>query len=150
MTKEQRELETPTLFLRRIYESVKGTFGIITHPGGPLVYTIEKPWRNNENNISCIPIGKYLMAPEEHRDLGLVWRLQGVPGRNGILIHSANYEFELKGCIAPGLSLMHDGKGQAMGVSDSKRAIKFLRALFGQRKLWLDVDPIPATVQQSL
>jgi len=37
-----------------------------------------------------------------------VWELDNVPGRTAIQIHGANKYTELKGCIAPGLSVCKD------------------------------------------
>lgn len=86
-----------------------GTFGILTIDAAPdrKWYTVERPWKNNEPGVSCIPTGHYklrkgtFMAGGGYPDLELV----DVPGRANIEVHAANYAKELKGCIAPGKAL---------------------------------------------
>lgn len=71
--------------------------------------SMELPWKNNENNISCIPPGIYTckytrsnrMSLEKGYDV-FTYEIMNVPNRAGIRIHSANYFFQLKGCCAVG------------------------------------------------
>lgn len=65
--------------------------------------TIEREWANNAKGISCIlpgiyPIDQYF-SPRFKETL---WRINRVPGRSGILIHVANFHFQLEGCVGPG------------------------------------------------
>jgi len=66
--------------------------------------SLERGWRNNEKNISCVPEGKYDLklewSPRFKKDL---WELYGVPNRSEIKFHVANYWKELNGCIALGM-----------------------------------------------
>lgn len=78
-----------------------------------LCFTVELPWKDNVRRVSCIPEGVYEARYEQHPDLGRAWRLQGVPGRSGILIHSANRPGELLGCIAPNQQLLTDQRGES-------------------------------------
>ena len=88
-----------------------GTFGVATF--GQLVFdSLELPWRDNQPDISCVPIGVYdasvIMSPHFHR---LVYLLRGIPGRSDVEIHVANFAgdtskgwySELRGCLALGL-----------------------------------------------
>ena len=89
--------------------------------------TLELPWLNNTSGTSCIPEGKYKLAfvrsPRFQRNM---WRVMQVPGRDGILIHSANFDRQLKGCIAPGLTAADiDGDG-VIDVTSSKVTLKRL------------------------
>ena len=72
--------------------------------------TMEKPWRDNRPSVSCIPAGRYDLKPclsnrfgqtycLENKDLDV--SLDGDTKRTHILIHKANKESELLGCIAP-------------------------------------------------
>lgn len=71
--------------------------------------TLELGWHNNASNISCIPAGSYTckwtrsnrLSNEAGKDV-FTYEVLGVPNRAGIRMHSANYFFQLKGCIALG------------------------------------------------
>lgn len=100
------------LTLLRTYYPTGGTNGVIMHNEKPLCYTIELPWRNNQNNKSCIPEGKYQLKRFKSSKHGNVLEVMNVPNRTAILIHKANYaEKELKGCIAPVETLEQAGVG---------------------------------------
>ena len=66
--------------------------------------TLELPWKNNQRLISCIPPGEYEMFRRHSEKYGSHFHILNVPGRDMILIHTANFKRELKGCIAPGAS----------------------------------------------
>ena len=78
------------------------TLGTLAFKGRELCKTLELPWLKNAKGKSCIPPGIYSMeysySPAFRRN---TWRFLDVPGRDGILIHAANYTRQLKGCIAP-------------------------------------------------
>ena len=67
----------------------------IVHPSGIVDYvgsSLERGWRNNQNNISCVPEGVYPLkleySPRFRKDL---WELYDVPGRSECKFHAANY-----------------------------------------------------------
>lgn len=88
---------------------------------------IELPWRDNAPGISCIPPGSYrarvVDSAHFHRR---VYLLEGVPDREAIEIHPANfagdtalgYRCELKGCMAPG-----SGRGELPAGSMNQKAV---------------------------
>jgi len=93
--------------------------------------TLELPWAGNAPGTSCIPEGKYKLAfvrsPRFQRNM---WRVMQVPGRDGILIHSANFDRQLKGCIAPGLELRDiDGDGRLDSARSRDGMGRILEAL---------------------
>ncbi len=91
------------IFLDRIKFTSNETFGMLT--GDPIqshVFTIERPWLNNQHGISCIPNGVYDVEKYISPTKGDVWLLQNVPNRSEIEIHPANFASQLEGCIAPG------------------------------------------------
>lgn len=107
-----------------------------THTEGVFVidnnifYTVERPWLNNERNISCIPTGTYKVgflprsASGRYRN---VYHLLGVSGRSGILIHNGNLVDHSRGCIILGL---RKGKlGNKFAVLNSRTAIRKLNSL---------------------
>lgn len=119
-----------------------GTFGLLTTDSGFQCYTAELPWRDLNGDgigdplLSCINSGTYatLWAPSPTRKNKdgtpeFTYRLAGVKGRDGILIHTGNYAGDItkgykssvQGCITLGRAIM-DIAGQK-GVSSSRDAI---------------------------
>ncbi|GAL18546.1 hypothetical protein JCM19235_1969 [Vibrio maritimus] len=68
-------------------------------------FTLELPWRNNQQNISCIPAGTYWAFKRISPSNGAVLQLEGVPNRTFIQIHKGNYTSQIAGCILVGDSL---------------------------------------------
>src|SRR5690606_25774280 len=119
-----------TLVLQRKY-GVQGTNGTITYAGEHICHTIELPWRNNLQRLSCIPEGRYLLQKKRYTKHGE--QIAAVLGREAILIHAANDAArELLGCIAPVTTLTGDGRG-----IESRKALGKLKALV--YSLW-DMD----------
>ena len=105
------------LVLERGYHP-KGTNGILTISNTLRIFTIELPWKENQHGISCIPEGVYNLRRRFTERLGRHFLVEGVPGRDLILIHAANNaEAELKGCIAPVLTLTGEGCGDHSKVA---------------------------------
>jgi hypothetical protein len=114
--------------LERFPSSEKQTLGIITvcydyFVGDILcaLMTLELPRKQNQKRISCIPPGNYTLHPHTSPKFGqCLWVKAAdnnpvlVGGRSEILIHSANYHFQLLGCIAPGLG--KDGKDKTLYI----------------------------------
>ncbi len=79
------------------------TLGTLFLDGEYFGLTLERPWRDNRQSVSCIPPGKYFVdltpSPKFGRNMLEVLK---VPKRVGIRIHGANEAEELKGCIAVG------------------------------------------------
>lgn len=112
------------LVLVRDYFS-KGTNGTLWLQQQQLCFTIERPWKNNEQNRSCIPEGKYPLKKRYSQRFGWHVLIDKVLNRSLILIHPANYALkELNGCIAPVTSLTGEGIG-----SYSKKAFEKLRSI---------------------
>lgn len=53
--------------------------------------SLELPWRDNLNNISCIPEGTYDCEKVVSPNHGLCVLLKDVPNRTAILIHAGNF-----------------------------------------------------------
>jgi hypothetical protein len=133
------------IILERFETSDQGTFGKIRIEN-ETIYTLELPWRDNSNDLSCIPAGVYqchfTMSPRFHRRMYLV---DGVNKRTGIRIHSANLagdrtlglKAQLNGCIALGLAF---GKmdGQKCIVL-SKPAVRKFESIMDQNSFVLEI-----------
>ncbi|MEH0153665.1 DUF5675 family protein [Limibacter armeniacum] len=95
--------------------------------------SLELPWLNNQQNISCIPTGTYhctLRTTGKYKNRAFhVTEKNGqeVKGRSGILIHSGTYNSHTKGCVLLGLDLSSDlnADGQ-LDVTYSAAAIELL------------------------
>lgn len=82
------------------------TQGLLYIGGKHYGYTLENPWKDNEENESCIPTGIYdtsireaKQSPSRNYDHLI---LDDVPNRTYILWHVGNYEKDTEGCIMPG------------------------------------------------
>ena len=104
-----------------------------------IAYSIEKPWLNNNRNISCIPSGHYVIKPTNSPKFGLTYYVESITGdvvglnrgeRTHILFHKANKESDVKGCIGLGLSVgCLDGKTAVLNSGKALR--KFISELEG-------------------
>lgn len=112
------------LVLNRTYFP-EGTQGVLEWNGTIVCDTIELTWLHNQQRVSCIPEGEYIL--QKRFSLKFKWHLhlRNVPGRDLILIHPANdAATELLGCIAP--VTHHTGIGRG---SSSRKALEKLKAL---------------------
>lgn len=99
--------------LTRSPSTDQGTFGILKLDDGTVFHSLELPWKNNEHNFSCIPAGTYTCKWVQSPKHGECYLVTGVPDRQAIEIHSANfagdvekgYQSQLLGCIALGLTI---------------------------------------------
>ena len=114
------------------------TCGEITLPTGQNLYTLERPWLNNEPFVSCIPDGEYTCARFNSPNHGPTFQVMGVPDRTLILFHVANFVHELQGCIALG-----DRRGVDSAIPcvwGSRLAIaQFENTLIGVDKFTLEI-----------
>jgi len=120
-------MKTATLTRNLKISGPEGTFGSWISGAGFKCVTLERP---KLGEYPCISTGKYICQLRySEKNKGQVYGLLNVPGRSDIEIHSANWFFQLLGCIAPGSTI---GKMQTpdghmiMGVSSSKATLKAL------------------------
>jgi hypothetical protein len=93
------------LTLVRTLQDNHHTKGYLILPSGMRLATIERPWKGNEPQVSCIPEGSYRARYTRSKRFGrLLYEVLDVPGRSGIRIHAANWAHELQGCIALGIA----------------------------------------------
>ena len=106
-TQDTQKLEQAMrpLILERNTHNNNETMGTLLMPSGIRYQTIERPWKDNANGISCIPVGEYeIKLTLSNRFKKHLYQVMDVPGRSGIRIHVANWAKELEGCIALGIS----------------------------------------------
>ncbi|SDX73951.1 DUF5675 family protein [Flavobacterium degerlachei] len=108
------------LVLNRTYFP-EGTQGFLEWNGTLVCYTIELPWLQNQQRVSCIPEGEYVLQKRFSPKFKWHLHLQNVPGRDFILIHPANdAKKELLGCIAPVTTHTGIGKGSGSRIALEK------------------------------
>jgi hypothetical protein len=88
--------------------------------GEHVFWTIEKPWKDNQPFISCIPEGYYRLGRRNSPRFGPNdWEVLEVPNRTHILLHVANTADDVVGCIGLGSSVWAD----LGGVGSSRKAM---------------------------
>lgn len=116
------------LTIQRQLSSKVCTMGYLVADGEVLCYTLELPWADNLNNISCVPAGRY--AGILRYDKSDKWRIQleNVPNRTGVQIHIGNYTSEIKGCVLVG----KEAQIEHCSVQNSFQAyLKIKKAFYG-------------------
>lgn len=100
--------------LNRTSTGPDGTFGDFTNLAtGKKWKSGELEWRNNAQDVSCIPPGTYMVRWCDHPKHGMCYEVTNVPNRIAILIHSGNYagqealgeKTDFLGCIGLGENL---------------------------------------------
>lgn len=133
------EREIVILTLRRDLDDGTCTMGTLTLEGFTC-QTIERPWIGGAlggvPGRSCVPAGTYSLEKHNSEAHAFTWALvneslgvshypvAGIP-RAACLIHPANFAYELRGCIAPGLTRFRNATGWQVVSS---------RSAFGQLK----------------
>jgi hypothetical protein len=108
------------LTLIRSYHPL-GTNGVLFNGAQLVCRTIELPWKNNIQRISCIPEGRYELVERRSTKYGRHLMLKEVKGRSYILVHPANIAMkELKGCIAPVTEHTGPGRGTQSRIAMAK------------------------------
>ena len=117
------------LELTRIAYREKSTLGIL-EIGGFECFTLELPWLENQQNISCIPEGNHLykkrLSPSKNIT---VIELIDVENRSYIQIHPGNYTRQIQGCILPGMGLKDIDKDCIFDVTNSTDAFNKIMGL---------------------
>ncbi len=137
---------TPEIRVHRFWQDKNQTSGnctVLDGNGFPLMgaLTLERGWRNNKQEVSCIPLGTYEVVLEWSPGFGkLLWEIKGVPNRSETKFHTANYWPQLKGCIALGLRYKFINPDKYRDVTSSGNTMKaFHMALKGYTKATLTI-----------
>jgi hypothetical protein len=122
------------VIIKRFFDDERQTLGTgevfeIVNAALKLVFsfvTIELPWRNNQQGISCIPKGIYTVRKFISPSHGLCFLVVNVPGRSMCEIHAANFSRQLRGCIAPGKIHTDIDGDKLRDVTESRDTLKHL------------------------
>ncbi len=118
------------LKVRRETFSPKSTIGDMAVDGQHFCYTLERPRADlgtpetlkGPDGLAhpCIPAGIYKTERFNSPHFStMVLRLIDVPGRTNILIHPANWAYQLEGCIAVGAQKGLDYIGSSRAAFDA-------------------------------
>lgn len=113
--------------LVRVAENERGMFGVLLWDRRPFAISLEPPWRDNQEDISCIPQGEYKCVRVQSPKFGETFKVIGVDGRTDILFHWGNELEDTEGCI-----LIGEEFGKLNGfdaILSSMRAFKELMRL---------------------
>lgn len=141
------------VYLIRYRADEAATLGTLTVPNAQLYTckTLELPWINNEQSISCIPVGEYkcvysrspLLSIKSGKDV-FTYEVLDVPNRDGIRIHKANFFYELRGCIALGNALKDINGDGNMDVINSDDTLERFEELMNLEPFTLKIIDIAA------
>lgn len=95
--------------------------------------TLERPWRSNMPNISCIPEGVYVVKRDKtgkHQ----FYAVQNVEGRSAIEFHAGNFVEHSAGCILVGKSF-----NKEFNLVNSNNAISELLEVIGDSSFILNI-----------
>ncbi len=70
-----------------------------------ICFTLERPWLDNQKDVSCIPSGAYLCSRYTSPHHGSTFIINGVEGRDSILFHKGNFVTDSKGCVLVGIGV---------------------------------------------
>jgi hypothetical protein len=119
------------VFIRRISDDGVQTLGelAINDFNGVTLFsckTLELPFKGNARRVSCIPKSAYKVKKRYSPKYGNHFHILNVPNRDFILIHNANYWFQLLGCIAVGENHIDINKDGKKDVTNSKGTMEKL------------------------
>ena len=91
--------------------------------------TLELPDLNNQQNVSCIPAGRYQCKKIISPSLGACIEISDVLNRTYIRIHSGNYTRNILGCVLVGDSIKDIDRDGILDVARSKNTLDKLMAV---------------------
>jgi hypothetical protein len=117
-----------------------GTNGEVHLNKTRLCSSIELPWLNNQQQVSCIPEGRYELTKRYSPRFGNHLLVNNVVNRSFILIHAFNDAVkESKGCIAPVSLLTGEGKGNSSRASLKKLLVIVYPELEKTNKVFITI-----------
>lgn len=139
----------PVVKLNRFYSDQKQSLGLLSCIKGMQVFiakTLELPWKANLPDVSCIPADRYLVkwtkSPRLSRIAGhdvYTYEILNVPYRSGIRMHSANFFFQLLGCIALGAAFKDLNADQNLDVEHSGNTMDAFAKFMEYKDFYLDI-----------
>ena len=89
------------------------TQGVMLKDGVAFAVTLERPWKENEQDVSCIPAATYTCKRYSSEKYTDTFEITNVPGRTKILFHKGNEIPDTHGCILVGEKFVGNGIGES-------------------------------------
>ena len=104
-------------------------------------FSLERGWRDNQNNISCLPAGNYPLVYEYSDKFNRkLWEIKESGHRKECKFHAANYWYQLNGCIALGDSRADINNDGELDITNSTKTLdKFHKVLEGATDVKLTI-----------
>ncbi len=126
------------MWLWRFPSTKDGTFGVILDGDIPFCVTIERPWLNNQKEVSCYPDGDYTCKRVESPKFGDTFEITNIPNRTLCLFHKGNIMDDTHGCTVLG-EQFEPVMGKNGVVSSGKAFEEFLQRTQGINEFLLRV-----------
>lgn len=106
--------------------------------------SLERGWVDNQNRISCVPVGIYdLVLEYSDRFEKMLWEIKGVQDRSECKFHSMNYWWQSNGCVGLGNNRKFLDNDPIMDITSSRDTMKlFHKAMGNDTRARLDVRDI--------
>lgn len=131
--------------LRRGPSTDHGTLGRLTLDGeARQLHVMEPPWRDNARNRSCIPRGRYVVAPHRSPRYGACCLVTDTAPRTHVLVHPGNVGGDVElgwhthtlACLLPGLA-----RGEIRVKGRMQAAVLSSRPAFRLWMAWAAGEP---------
>lgn len=127
------------VILKRTSDDGIQTLGELTHNQFSCK-TLERPWKNNLKDISCIPKGQYKVSwTFSPRLMKYTYEILNVLNRKGIRIHSGNYFFDVDGCIILGDSVKDINNDKKKDVLNSRVTLQKFEDIMQKKDFTLNI-----------
>lgn len=120
---------TEKVYHERCVRTPRQTLGRYIYKDKQIAVVLELPWKDNERKVSCIPVGTYRVIRRWSGRHKNHFHITGVPNRDLVLIHVANYKEQLEGCQAPGQFFTFLDKNATIDVTDSRNTLNNMLAI---------------------
>ena len=97
--------------------------------------SLERGWRDNEARVSCLPLGEYPLELEfSSKFQTMLWEIKNSGSRSECKFHSANYWYQLNGCIALGRESADINRDGYTDITSSKSTMQAFHKVFKNDK----------------
>lgn len=104
------------------------TLGVATF-GNFKCVTLELPWRQNREDKSCIPAGRYMCKKIHSGKNGHCFEILDVPGRTDVQGHIGNFIGDILGCVVFGGGIRDIDNDGVLDVTNSTQTFSRLMKL---------------------
>lgn len=130
--------------IKRERGTSKQTTGSLIAKNGQSVFTcktLERPWLNNQKNISCIPVGEYEVKWNfSPKFLRYTYEITNVKNRGGIRFHKGNYYYDIEGCVLLGNGFVDINKDNILDIVNSTITVKAFENFMGKKPFTLKIS----------